>query len=97
MNLAHRDAFFGTFKSPIKHTVPEILTAGKIPEEQEQQQEEQQQEEEQQEEQQQEEQQQEEYILILMFWFNHLNCTSYEEVILDTALVLDHNKIINEI
>ena len=47
LNPAHRDASFGTLQSPIGHTVLEILTAGKIPEEQ--QQEEEQQEEEQQE------------------------------------------------
>ena len=35
LNPARRDASFGTLQSPIGHTVLEILTAGKIPEEQE--------------------------------------------------------------
>ena len=39
LNLAYRDAYFGTLQSLIRHTVPEILSAGKIPEEEEQQQE----------------------------------------------------------
>ena len=43
LNPALRDASFGTLGSPIGHTVPEILSDGKIPE-QEQQEEEQQQE-----------------------------------------------------
>ena len=42
LNPARRDASFGTLGSPIGHTVPEILSDGKIPEEQEQQQEQQQ-------------------------------------------------------
>ena len=44
LNLAHQDASFGTLQSPIGHMVPKILTAGKIPEEQQQEQQEQQQE-----------------------------------------------------
>ena len=40
LNPARQDASFGTLGSPIGHMVPEILSDGKIPEEQEQQQEE---------------------------------------------------------
>ena len=45
LNPARRDASFGTLRSPIGHTVPEILSAGKIPEEEQQEQQEQQQQE----------------------------------------------------
>ena len=38
LNPARRDASFDTLGSPIGHTVPEILSDGKIPEEQQEQQ-----------------------------------------------------------
>ena len=41
LNPALQDASFGTLQSPIGHTVPEILSDGKIPEQQEQEQQEQ--------------------------------------------------------
>ena len=41
LNPACRDTSFGTLRSLIGHTVPEILSAGKIPEEQEEQEQEQ--------------------------------------------------------
>ena len=39
LNPARRDKSFGTLGSPIRHTVPEILSDGKIPQQQQQQQE----------------------------------------------------------
>ena len=50
LNPARRDDSFNTLQSPIGLMVPEILSAGKIPEEQQQEQQQQQQEEEQEEE-----------------------------------------------
>ena len=52
LNPAHRDASFGTLLSPIRHMVPEILSAGKIPEE---------------EQEEQEQEQEQEYITFLRF------------------------------
>ena len=49
LNPARRDASFGTLGSLIGHTVPEILSDGKIPEQQEQQQQQQEQQEQEQE------------------------------------------------
>ena len=43
LNPARRDASFGTLESPIGHTVPEILSDGKIPEQEQQQEQEQEQ------------------------------------------------------
>ena len=46
LNPARRDASFGTLRSLIGHRVPEILSAGKIPEEEQEEEEEEEQEEE---------------------------------------------------
>ena len=53
LNPTCRDASFDTLQSPIGHTVLEVLTAGKIPEEQEEEEE--------------EEEQEQEYIMFLRY------------------------------